>query len=1169
MRYPNIILDIGGVLLSYRWLGLIMETISDKTGAKAFGHRIFDDPLWLEFDIGLRPFDDIVEDYVKKYPEDEVHIRYMLGHLERMPIPRPRVWDKLKELKKAGYHLYLLSNYSSRMFHTHTDGLPFFDCLDGGVISYEVHFLKPHREIYEALFKKYDLDPSECIFFDDRQENVDGGRRCGMEGRVIYSEEVLLGYMDRLLSPDGINNRFHDPGYSHEERIDWLLSQMSAEEKIVLYSHPEMGVGRLGVEGFVLGGEATHGVEARNEQNRLGPEPDTTTSFPEPVGMSASWDPDLIMQAGRIVGTEARACWKRHRRSGLSRWAPTIDMERDPRWGRNEEGYGEDPFLTSCNALAYIRGMQGDDPYHVLCGSTLKHFYGNNNEKDRFFSNSSIGPRDKYEYYLPAFLTALAKGRALGIMTSYNKVNGIPAMLDHEVKDMLKEKYGLLHAVSDGFAMGRLNKYHHESGTPAECLSESIKAGVDMINDKPEDVEHALRGAMELSLLSEDELDTALKNILSVGMRLGIYDPDGRSPYDDISSRDLDSERAREICHKLTEESLVLLENKNDCLPLDKGRTEKIALIGPLADEWYQDWYTGIPPFRHSIRDGISSLLSADIAYSNGLDTFRITCKGKAWHINDDDTICLSEPDKGDLFYVEDWNDGNYTIRNVATGRYVQSMFYNAPEEVLGTLKADKQDVFDWFVTCRFHMEKESDDSFVIRNRFLKPVGVTDDNIVKADDSLPAKAFRLEKVSDGLDKAMDTVKNKDTVILVLGCNPMISAREDFDRKSLALPSHQQKLLDRLIATDKKVVTVMLSNYPYTMNGSEKQTDALLLSATGSQYLGDSVAAALFGDAAPAGRLVQSWPVSESILPDISDYDIIGKRTYRYISDGLMYPFGYGLSYGKIIYSGISADISGDGRSLEIILKLKNSGARTTDEVVQIYARSDIEDDRLSNAGYGRRLIAFTRVKDLDPGEEKTVTLSTELETLQIFDVVRREYILYEGKYHIYCGCNAVTELLSTDIHIDGDTFGYRDLSELTPVYYCDDCRDVEFVKGSYGMTAASALNPLSGASLVFSKCRIPDKTEKVSLILMSESCGSAEIIWNGKKIVSWNGNTSSHPKPLTVYDLPAEYSTPPVSWPAVWTETECPLEDPSVLESEGTMEIRLSGDIRLLSIKLC
>ena len=164
MKYKNIIFDIGGVLFSYRWFDIIMETVTDEEEARAFGRRIFQDPLWLEFDIGIRPFDDVVEDYVAKYPSDEEHIRYIFGHLERMPVPRPQIWEKMRRLKEKGYNIYLLSNYSERMLRKHTEGQPVFDSVDGGIISYKVHQLKPHKEIYESLLSEYDLDPAECLF---------------------------------------------------------------------------------------------------------------------------------------------------------------------------------------------------------------------------------------------------------------------------------------------------------------------------------------------------------------------------------------------------------------------------------------------------------------------------------------------------------------------------------------------------------------------------------------------------------------------------------------------------------------------------------------------------------------------------------------------------------------------------------------------------------------------------------------------------------------------------------------------------------------------------------------------------------------------------------------------------------------------------------------------
>ena len=1161
MKYKNVIFDVGGVLLSYRWLELIMETLPREEEARAFANRLFHDPLWLEFDIELRPFDDVLEDYVRKYPKDEEHIRYIFGHLERMPLPRQRVWDKIHELKAAGYRIYLLSNYSSRMLQVHTKGLPFLNDLDGHIVSFETHHLKPGREIYEDLFRKYSLDPSECIFFDDRQDNVDGGRKLGMEGRVIYSEEVLLGYIDRLLAADdGISNSFHDPALTHEERINWLLSHMTMEEKIILYSHPEHGVGRLGVEGFVLGGEAAHGVEARNIQNGI-TEPDVTTSFPNPIGMSAAWDKELMQEAGRIVGTEARACYKRHRMTGLSRWAPTVDMERDPRWGRNEEGYGEDPHLTGENAAAYVKGMRGDDKDYVMCAATLKHYFANNVENGRFFADSSISLKDKFDYYLPAFLKIIRDGGALGVMTAYNRVNGVPGMMDKEVQSLLKDKYGLFHAVSDGFAMNHLKEFHHEYGTLAECLAASVRAGVDSMTEKPEKVELALRDALELSLLSEKELDVALGNILMVGMKLGIYDPEGSSPYGDAGA--LDTDEARAICRRLSEESLVLLENKNQSLPLDPGKADSIAIAGPLADEWLGDWYGGIPPFRHTVADGISALLDRKMTPVRGLDKYRICVGDRAWHIEEDGSIGLTEPENGDLFYIQDWGEGFCTIRSVSTGKYIQSIDHEVPDDETGMLAADRDDVFDWFVTCKFRL-KDAENGIKLVDRFNEPVRVNAAGQIKADAALPSVSYIIEKVFDGVAQAVKDTKDADTVILVLGCNPMVPAREDFDRSTLALPPYQQRLLDAFLKSGKKIITVLLTNYPYTMAGAEKRVDALLLSASGSEYMGDAVAAVLFGREAPAGRLVQGWPVSEDVLPDMNDYRIAGKRTYRYVSEGWMYPFGYGLSYGEIRYSDMAAAYSGD--KIEISLKVRNAGNRTTDEVIQIYATADFKDLKFSEAGYGRRLIGFKRIKGIKPGESVKAELCIDKSELQVFDVVAGEYIIYGGTYHIYAGKNALAEEASCDVDIDGQRFEERELSRLIPVFTCDDYRNIRYVRGGFEMTAAAA-NDTEEAELIFVQNRLPEEPKTAELILSSEKNGRAELIWNGKTIGCWSGNTSSPEEPLSRHVLPSADFMPPGSYPAEWRKAECRL-DMGAHEQTGILRIKLTGDIRLLSLKI-
>lgn len=394
------------------------------------------------------------------------------------------------------------------------------------------------------------------------------------------------------------NTPFWDASLTDQERIDWLLKEMTVEEKLGYLASSSPDLPRLGIPGVSVGGEAAHGVEGRNDQNGLG-KPDVTTSFPQPIGMSASWDPELIRQAGEVTGTEARVVWHRHEGHGLSRWAPTVDLERDPRWGRNEEGYGEDPVLTGKMAGAYIRGMQGDDPKYLRCAATLKHFYGNNTEVGRGWKNSSIDPRNKYELYLEPFRRCIEDGGAEGIMTAYNKINGTIGILNPEVTDILKKQYGLRHVVSDGGAMGLVVNLHHYFGQHAETIATALKAGVDAMSDDPRMVEQAAREAYELGILKEEDMDRSIRCMMETKLHLGVYDRENLNPYDRVTEDDIDSPKAREICKELSRESIVLLKNENGALPLDKAlKAEDIAIVGPLGDAWYQDWYGGTAPYR-------------------------------------------------------------------------------------------------------------------------------------------------------------------------------------------------------------------------------------------------------------------------------------------------------------------------------------------------------------------------------------------------------------------------------------------------------------------------------------------------------------------------------------------------------------------------------------------
>ena len=293
-----------------------------------------------------------------------------------------------------------------------------------------------------------------------------------------------------------------DNTLSVDERLDYLIAEMTVEEKIecLTTSCPDME--RLGVSRFGFGGEAAHGVEARHDQKFNKGNPVKTTSFTQPIGMSGSFDRDLIRECGCVVGKESRAVMVEAPGRGLSRWAPTIDMERDPRWGRTEEGYGEDPYLAGEMSSGYIRGMRGDDPFYIMSAATLKHFYANNTEQDRSTVSASIDERNKHEYYLEPFRKAVVEGGAEALMTAYNEINGIPAILNDEVLKIAKDEWGLVHAVADGGDFSQTVTMHKFFESHAETCAAALKAGVDSFPDDPELIIAAGREAMERGLMT-------------------------------------------------------------------------------------------------------------------------------------------------------------------------------------------------------------------------------------------------------------------------------------------------------------------------------------------------------------------------------------------------------------------------------------------------------------------------------------------------------------------------------------------------------------------------------------------------------------------------------------------------------------------------------------------
>lgn len=900
-------------------------------------------------------------------------------------------------------------------------------------------------------------------------------------------------------------NKFFDTSLTNEERLDWLMSEMTIDEKLRCMATEVPDIERLGIHGFNVGGEAAHGVEARNDQNTLGA-PEPTTSFPQPIGMSASWDTELIKAAGEVTGIEARVLYHRHPDRGLSRWAPTVDLERDPRWGRTEEGYGEDPVLTGAMASAYIQGMQGDDPEHLRIAATLKHFYGNNTEDGRVWKSSSIDPRNRYELYFEPFRRAIEDGHAEAMMTAYNRINGVPGMLNHEVRDKAKGQFGLKHAVCDGGAMDLVNRMHHYFGLDAETFAEALKAGIDAMSDRPEQVEKAAREAYELHLISDSDIDEALKNMFRTKLRLGIYDNKNVNPYDNVTEADIDSEHNRAVCHELSREAVVLLKNEGGFLPLSgAAASDKIALIGPLADNWYQDWYGGKAPYTRTLRDGIRQELGHDVTFADGQDrvVFRSGDKGIA--VSGSGRLILS--DKPDMFIKNDWGGGSYTFRCERTGKYMTSRDKRGDEHTSGgnVISADKDDTCDWFVMEIFHLQQSSDGHVGLSDRFGRPVYAADGGYLEALQDAVPQEFIMDFAENGLQKACDAARGKDAVILALGCNPMVNSKEEVDRKSIELPPAQQELLEKVYAVNKNIVLVLLSNYPYAVSMAKEKVPAVIWSATGSQDMGTAMAEALFGSFSPAGRLNMTWYESTGQLPDINDYDIIkGRRTYRYFDGPVLYPFGHGLTYTSFAYCNMKQTVVG-GADLFVSFEVRNTGSAISDEVAEVYAAAPASRVRKPQ----KQLIAFRRLKGIAPGEVRNVQFKIPVKELRFFDTVSGNFMVEEGRYSILAGPSSADIRLNGDADIPGAKTGTREISRKIPAEYYDDYDNIYLTEGQFGFPAAAAADSTAGSRLIYRDCLIQENAETLMLHMKCADSCSVQVLLDGICVGNWNGDTKT------------------------------------------------------------
>ena len=752
--------------------------------------------------------------------------------------------------------------------------------------------------------------------------------------------------------------------------------------------------------------------------------------------MGATWEPELIHRVASAISDEARALHVTTGK-GLTYWSPTINIARDPRWGRNEESYSEDPYLLSRMGVAFVKGMQGNDPYYLKTVSTPKHFIANNEEERRHTGSSDVDMRSLYEYYLPAFHQAIVEGKAYSIMGAYNELNQVPCNANSFLlTDLLRNKWGFKgYVVSDCGAIFDIVVNHHFVESGAEAAARSILAGCDL--NCGESYRRDLKEALDEGLLEVKDIDRALERVLSARFRLGEFDPPAQVPYSSITKEKLDSKENRDLALEVAQKSIVLLKN-NGVLPLNKNKVKSIAVIGPNAAEAQLGIYSGFPNVQVGPLEGIkdkAGALGIKVDYTMGcnigggllspiepqyfakvkgtnktgmkgeyFDNMKLSGKPVITRIdsNIDFSFGTNSPAPGvpeDQFSIR-WTGKLIppdTIHHVGTSCDDGSRLY-----IDGKLVID-----DWTE----HGEKP------ISAEFELIPGKEYDVVLEYFDNALGATARLtwDLGQKDFNKAKDVAAKNDAVILFLGISPGIS-QEELDRTKIELPQVQIDLINEVASVNPNIVIVLVNGGPVALAGTEDKANAIVEAWYGGEFGGNAIADVLFGDVNPGGKLPETFYASTTELPPMSNYDLINyPRTYMYFNKPVLYPFGYGLSYTTFQYSDLilnSDKIKKDG-AVELQFMVKNTGQLKGDEVAQVYIHKDNANIKVPI----NQLKRFQRIT-LASGENKTLTFKIPASDFSFYDTGTNDFKIEPGQWEIQVGSSSKDIFLKKTITIE-------------------------------------------------------------------------------------------------------------------------------------------------------
>ena len=809
------------------------------------------------------------------------------------------------------------------------------------------------------------------------------------------------------------------------DRAKAMVAQMTLDEKISQLGSSAPAIERLKIPSYnYYTGEALHGLTQEAP----------ATSFPVPLALAAAWNPELALKIYTAVSDEARAYDNRWHR-GLSYYSPvTLNLHRDPRWGRCAEAPGEDPCLASTIAVQMVRGMQGPDSSYLKTTPCSKHYICNNTENDRTSISPPVDDRSFWEYYTRAYRATILEGDVFSVMSAYSGINGVPCSASHFLlTDLLRGQWGFRgYVTSDCDAINNIYNPHHYAATQAIAAAMAVKAGCDL--NCGGTLQHHLKEAVDQGLIGEADISLSVERLFTVRHLLGLFDSPAKVRYTKIPFDVVDSPEHRELALEAARQSLVLLKNDSQFLPLSKTAFRKIAVIGPMAGIANLGGYSGTPGILISPYRGIAEKLGVIV---------KIPYIPASEMVASDGDIRLQSSSEGEmnLGFISNGTWAEFPAMDFTGKTEFQARVASAGNG--GTIEV-RLDKYHGPLACTLTVPGTGDwqkwidvsaplanitgehkiflkfgggDGYLLNVERLQLNPVTPPQTQPGAPEVvlkPGCAAAGKKRDEAmLQDAVNAAKDADLVVLVCGITEAV-CREGHDRETLELSGAQPELIKAVFAANPKTVLVLSTINSLSIEWEQKNIPAILCATCAGQAQGAAIADVLFGDYNPSGKLPCTWYRSVDQLPEKHDYDIHKGRTYMYFEGDPLYPFGYGLSYTtfKLDNLKLASETLGPGEKTKVSAEISNTGARAGAEVVQLYITAPSSPVKRPI----KQLAGFQRV-ELQPGETKTVVFELPF-TEQAFwywDENARKFVVQPGAAKILVGNSSANISLTGEL----------------------------------------------------------------------------------------------------------------------------------------------------------